>query len=48
MSLISVFMGLLILMTGISDLKENQKASAYTLFLASGFIIFVAAYTFSF
>ncbi|MBU4642723.1 DUF3953 domain-containing protein [Bacillus toyonensis] len=48
MSLMSLFMGLLILMTGISDLKENQKASAYTLFLASGFIIFVAVYNFSF
>ncbi|WP_257208256.1 MULTISPECIES: DUF3953 domain-containing protein [Bacillus cereus group] len=34
-------------MYGVADLKENQKASAYTLFLASGFIIFVAVYTFS-
>ncbi len=42
-----LFMGLLILMTGLSDLKENQKASAYTLFLVSGFIIFVTVYTFS-
>ncbi|TEA46686.1 DUF3953 domain-containing protein [Bacillus sp. BH2] len=47
MPFMSLFMGLMILMTGISDLKENQKASAYMLFLASGFIIFVAVYTFS-
>ncbi|MDM5465468.1 DUF3953 domain-containing protein [Bacillus cereus] len=48
MPYMSLFVGLMILMTGLSDLKENRKASAYTLFLASGFIIFVAIYTFIF
>ncbi|PEW67831.1 hypothetical protein CN448_17120 [Bacillus cereus] len=48
MPYMSLFVGLMILMTGFSDLKENRKASAYTLFLASGFIIFVAIYTFIF
>ncbi|MDM5185911.1 DUF3953 domain-containing protein [Bacillus sp. DX4.1] len=48
MPFMSLFMGLMILMTGLSDLKENRKTSAYTLFLASGFIIFVAVYTFIF
>ncbi|KAB2458207.1 DUF3953 domain-containing protein [Bacillus sp. CH126_4D] len=48
MPYMSLFVGLMVLMTGFSDLKENRKASAYTLFLASGFIIFVAIYTFIF
>ncbi|EEM14082.1 DUF3953 domain-containing protein [Bacillus pseudomycoides] len=48
MSLMTLFMGLMFLMFGLSDLKENRKASAYTFFLASGFIIFVAIYTFIF
>ncbi|MEI4623734.1 DUF3953 domain-containing protein [Bacillus pfraonensis] len=48
MSLMTLFMGLMFLMFGLSDLKGNRKASAYTLFLASGFIIFVAVYTWIF
>ncbi|MGA5663680.1 DUF3953 domain-containing protein [Bacillus bombysepticus] len=44
--LMSFFMGLMLFMMGIFDFKENRKITGYTLFLASGFVIFVAVYTF--
>lgn len=44
--LMSFFMGLMLLMMGVFDFKESRKITGYSLFLASGFVIFVAVYTF--
>lgn len=46
LSLMSLFMGLMFFVMGVSDVKKSHKFSGYSMFLASGFIIFVAVYTF--
>lgn len=42
------FLGVMFLVTGFSELQEKRKASAYIIFLVSGFNIFVSIYTFFF
>lgn len=44
--LMSFFMGLMLFVMGIFDFTENRKITGYTLFLASGFVLFVAVYSF--
>ncbi|MGN4447663.1 DUF3953 domain-containing protein [Bacillus cereus group sp. MYBK79-1] len=40
-----LFLGLSILINGVTDLKENRNFTSYTSFLAAAFLIFVAIYT---
>ncbi|RDW18729.1 hypothetical protein CWR48_10430 [Oceanobacillus arenosus] len=41
-----LFLGLMLLVTGITEFKERRKANAIILFIVTGFSFFVAAYTF--
>ena len=46
MSYMILFLGVFILVTGVSELQEKKKTSAILFFLISAFLFFVAIYTF--